>query len=68
MAELKIEDAVNKTCPWSGKPISADSLTEYRGAVVGFCNPGCRDKFKKAVDMFEGALLARPAEALTGTK
>jgi hypothetical protein len=62
--ELRIEDAVNETCPWSGKPIAADSLTRYRGAVVGFCNPGCRDKFEKAVDHFETALLARPAKAL----
>jgi hypothetical protein len=62
--ELRIEDAVNETCPWSGKPVAADSLTLYRGAVVGFCNPGCRDKFEKAVDHFEKALLARPAKAL----
>ena len=53
---LRIEDAVNTTCPWSGKPIQADSLTRYRGNVVGFCNPGCRDKFEKAVVHFEGAL------------
>jgi hypothetical protein len=53
---LRIEDAVNETCPWSGKPIAADSLTLYRGAVVGFCNPGCRDKFKAAIDHFEKAL------------
>jgi hypothetical protein len=53
---LKIEDAVNETCPWSGQPIAADSLTLYRGAVVGFCNPGCRDKFKAAIDHFEAAL------------
>ena len=23
----------------------ADSLTRYRGLVVGFCNPHCRDDF-----------------------
>jgi len=63
-ADLKIEDAVNETCPWSGKPIAADSLTVYRGAVVGFCNPGCRDKFAKAVEHFEQALLERPAKVL----
>ena len=62
---LKIEDAVNETCPWSNKPIAADSLTEYRGAVVGFCNPGCRDKFEKALAHFEGALTAKKAKALT---
>ena len=56
---LRIEDAVNETCPWSGKPIAADSLTLYRGDVVGFCNPGCRDKFKAAIDHFEKALSER---------
>ena len=65
-AQLHIADAVNETCPWSGKPIAADSLTRYRGAVVGFCNPGCRDKFEKAADHFEKALLARPAKVLAG--
>jgi hypothetical protein len=63
-ADLRIEDAVNETCPWSGKPIAADSLTKFRGAVVGFCNPGCRDKFETAVEHFEKALLAKPAKAL----
>ncbi len=53
---LNIEDAVNTVCPWSGKPISADSLTRYRGTVVGFCNPGCRDKFEQAVTAFDAAL------------
>lgn len=55
----RIEDAVNELCPWSGKPIEADSLTRYRGAVVGFCNPGCRDKFEKATMAFDLALQAR---------
>jgi hypothetical protein len=63
-ADLNVEDAVNETCPWSGKPIATDSLTRYRGAVVGFCNPGCRDKFEKAVEHFEQALLERPARLL----
>jgi len=53
---LKLEDAVNETCPWSGEPVSADSLTLYQGRVVGFCNTGCRDKFEKAVRHFETAL------------
>jgi hypothetical protein len=35
-----------RLCPWSGDPVSADSLTLYRGEVVGFCNTGCRDKFE----------------------
>ena len=41
----RLEECVNDVCPWSGKPVSADSLTHYQGAVVGFCNPGCRDEF-----------------------
>ncbi|PZU07531.1 glutathione S-transferase [Sphingomonas sp.] len=53
---LRLEDAVNSICPWSGDPISADALTLYRGAVVGFCNTGCRDKFAKATDAFDLAL------------
>lgn len=56
---LRIEDAVNDVCPWSGKPIAADALTLYNGAVVGFCNTDCRDRFAKAVQAFEAALQAR---------
>jgi hypothetical protein len=51
----RIEDAINETCPWSGKPIAEDSLTLYRGDVVGFCNPECRDKFAAAIKHFEEA-------------
>ncbi|GLS44851.1 glutathione S-transferase [Methylobacterium brachythecii] len=58
---LRIEDAINENCPWSGKPIAADSLTLYNGAVVGFCNPDCRDKFARALASFEDALQARRA-------
>ena len=54
--ELRIGDAVNETCPWSGKPVAEDSLTVYRGKVVGFCNPGCRDKFETAVALFDGLI------------
>jgi hypothetical protein len=59
MDELRLEDAVNATCPWSGKPVGADSLTRYRGAIVGFCNPGCRDKFEAATRHFDGAIQSR---------
>ena len=55
-SDLRLEDSVNETCPWSGKPVSADSLTLYRGKVVGFCNTGCRDKFKAATRAFDGAI------------
>ena len=56
MTELKLKDCVNDTCPWSGKPVSADSLALYRGKVVGFCNTGCRDKFEAATDAFDKAI------------
>ncbi len=53
---LRLEDCANTHCPWSGKPVSADSLTRYRGKVVGFCNPGCRDKFETAAQTFDAAI------------
>jgi hypothetical protein len=53
---LRIEDCINDACPWSGKPVSADSLMRYRGRVIGFCNPGCRDKFLKAAEVFDGLI------------
>ncbi len=55
-AAPEIADCVNDACPWSGKPVSPDSLTMYRGQVVGFCNPGCRDKFAGAVGLFDGLI------------
>ena len=56
---LDLAACVNDVCPWSGKPVSGDSLTLYRGAVVGFCNTGCRDKFEAATALFDEALAAR---------
>ncbi len=56
VADLKLDDCINETCPWSGKPVVADSLTLYKGKVVGFCNTGCRDKFDAAVSHFEASL------------
>ncbi len=56
MSDLKLEDCINETCPWSGKPVVETSLALYKGHVVGFCNTGCRDKFEKAVGMFDGLL------------
>ena len=53
---LRPEDCINETCPWSGKPVSADSLSRYRGKVVGFCNTGCRDKFEAASNAFDAAI------------
>ena len=54
--ELRLEDCVNDVCPWSGRPVSADSLTLYRGKVVGFCNTGCRDKFETAKTAFDAKI------------
>lgn len=57
MAEkLSLADCINETCPWSGKPVDAESLTLYRGRVVGFCNTYCRDKFEKAATDFDALL------------
>ena len=56
MTELKLEDCINDVCPWSGEPVSPDSLTTYRGQTVGFCNPGCRDKFESAATAFDSAI------------
>ena len=66
--DLRLADCINETCPWSGKPVQADSLTLYQGHVVGFCNPGCRDKFEQAISAVrEGARRRAPAKAkLTG--
>jgi hypothetical protein len=54
--EPRIEDCINDVGPWSGEPVSADSLTRYRGKVVGFCNTGCRDKFDAAANAFDAAI------------
>lgn len=57
--EPRLEDCVNKVCPWSGKPVSADSLTLYKNKVVGFCNTGCRDKFEAATAAFDKVIEGR---------
>jgi hypothetical protein len=54
--DLRLEDCVNDVCPWSGKPVSEDSLALYKGEVVGFCNTGCRDKFETAVRAFDAKI------------
>jgi len=52
---LKLEECVNEVCPWSGKPVDSGSLATYCGKVVGFCNPGCRDRFVAATTLFDRA-------------
>ncbi len=47
--DIHIMKAINMFCPRSGKPVQEDSLTEYKGHIVGFCNPGCRDDFRENV-------------------
>ncbi len=37
--------SINTHCPNSGKPVPENSITEYKGKKIGFCNPGCRDTF-----------------------
>lgn len=49
---------INAICPWSGDPVDPNALTVYQGHVVGFCNPGCRDKFEAAVSLFDDAIEA----------
>ena len=56
MGDLRLEDCVNTHCPWSGHSVSADSLTLYKGKVVGFCNTGCRDKFEAAIHAFDAKI------------
>ena len=60
--KLDIADAVNDWCPWSSDPVSPDALTLYKGAVVGFCNTGCRDKFDAATTHFDGAIAVNARE------
>ncbi|MGI9296470.1 MAG: L-aspartate oxidase [Gammaproteobacteria bacterium] len=40
--------AVNRRCPFSGRPVVAGGLADYRGRVAGFCNADCRDRFAAA--------------------
>ena len=56
MNELDIDECINDRCPWSGDPVTPDSLIEFNGYVVGFCNTGCRDKFEAAIQYFEAAI------------
>lgn len=51
--------AVNRFCPFSGRGVAANGLLEWRGKIVGFCNPQCRDQFAQAAARdFVGAAAA----------
>ncbi|HAG71548.1 MAG TPA: glutathione S-transferase [Gammaproteobacteria bacterium] len=54
--DLDLKAAINGNFLWSGNPIEKNSLTTYKGQVVGFYNTGCRDKFDKAIDLFDDLL------------
>jgi peptidoglycan hydrolase-like protein with peptidoglycan-binding domain len=47
------EQAVNATCPWSGKPVHPEALLLHEERLVGFCSPGHRDKFALAIAHFD---------------
>ena len=49
---LDMANCINYTYPRSGKPVQADSLTEYDGNVLRFYNLG-RDEFESAFRHFE---------------
>ena len=51
--QLGLADVINTACPWSNDLVAPTSLALYRGHVVGFCNPGCRDKFVAAASVFD---------------
>ena len=44
--------AANKTCPVTGKPISAKAVTPFRGQLIGFCCNKCKAAFVKNPDKF----------------
>lgn len=67
--DLKLAAAINPRCPRSGGAIDADALTQYRGRVVGFCKPGCRDDFAENAEerpkdrAYFDAIIARESKA-----
>lgn len=57
---LSIQACVNDVCPWTGKPVSADALTLYKGKVIGFADRTARDAFLAALVAFETAIRDAP--------
>lgn len=58
---------INAACPFSGSAVQLDSLAEVAGTVIGFCNPGCRNKVVADPEAWPAvmALLPPGADALT---
>ncbi len=69
MADVRfpLAECLNEMCPFSGKPVAADSLTQFEGRVVGFCNPGCRDTFAADPAAFPEVIAVFRAAALAAT-
>ena len=40
MTDLNIDDCINETCSWSGKPVQADSLALYGDDVANIGQSG----------------------------
>lgn len=53
--EQLMRECTNTHCPWSGDPVQPTSLAFHEGRVIGFCNPGCRDKFVTATTAFDAS-------------
>lgn len=58
--------SINTHCPWSGDTVSETALTTYKGVVVGFCNPGCRDKFDRATQAFDADIASQVSRSDAG--
>jgi len=52
--------AINTVCPFSGRPVAADSLVEVDGTVIGFCNAFCRDKVVADAEAWPEAVALLP--------
>ncbi len=53
--------AVNSTCPVSGKPAKSEYSIIHRGRIIAFCCPDCASQFWKSPEKFNGKLLAADA-------
>lgn len=60
MTPPTLAECVNDVCPWTGKPVSGDALTRYKGKVIGFADRRSRDAFLAAIVAFETAIQAPP--------